>query len=64
MKLPAVVICIDHVANFREKTNNRYDEDLIQISREGVGYGIYLMLSSAGFGMERYRIVWEIIFET
>ena len=51
MKLPAVVICIDHVANFREKTNNRYDEDLIQISREGVGYGIYLMLSSAGFGM-------------
>lgn len=49
-KVPAVLIVIDNYANFREKTNSQFDEDLIRLSREGVGYGIFLVLSSGGFG--------------
>ncbi len=50
VKLPSVVIVIDDYANFREKTENRYDEDLVQLSAKGVGYGIFLVVSAAGFG--------------
>ena len=49
-KLPAILVVIDNYANFREKTNSQFDEDLIRLSREGVGYGIFLVLSSGGFG--------------
>ncbi|MDD3279892.1 MAG: type VII secretion protein EssC [Lachnospiraceae bacterium] len=50
-KLPAIMIVIDNIANFREKTGSIYDDELLKISREGVGYGIYLLISSAGFGL-------------
>lgn len=49
--LPAVFIIIDNFAGFKDKTENAYEDTLIRISREGVGYGIFLVLSSAGFGM-------------
>ena len=42
---------IDNFAGFKEKTENAYEDTLIHLSREGVGYGIFLALSSAGFGM-------------
>lgn len=48
--LPAIIIAIDNYANFREKTGCVYDEEMIRFSREGMGYGIYLVLTSAGFG--------------
>lgn len=48
--LPAILIVIDNYANFREKTNGQFDEDMIRLSREGVGYGIFLVLSAGGFG--------------
>ena len=50
-KLPAVIIVIDNYAGFREKTNGDYDDNMIYLAREGAGYGIFLVLSSAGFGM-------------
>ena len=49
--LPAIVVVIDNVSGFREKTENAYDEMLIRLSREGAGYGVFLALSAAGFGM-------------
>ena len=49
-RLPAILVVIDNYANFREKTNSQFDEELIRLSREGVGYGIFLVLSSGGFG--------------
>ncbi len=49
--LPAILIVIDNFANFKEKTDNIYEELLIRLSREGVGYGIFLAITSAGFGM-------------
>lgn len=50
MELPAILIAVDNYANFREKTNLAYDEIMLKISRDGINYGIYLMISSAGFG--------------
>lgn len=49
--LPAVIIVIDQFSNFAEKTNHMYEDILVQISRNGAGYGIYLVMASAGFGM-------------
>jgi DNA segregation ATPase FtsK/SpoIIIE, S-DNA-T family len=48
--IPSILIVIDNYANFREKTDNAYENDLIQLSRDGAGYGIFLVISSAGFG--------------
>ena len=49
--LPAVFIVIDNFAGFKDKTENAYEYTLIRVAREGVGYGVFLVLSSAGFGM-------------
>lgn len=49
--LPAILIVIDNFASFKEKTENAYESILVRLSREGESYGIYLVLSSAGFGM-------------
>ncbi len=46
---PAVVVVIDNIANFREKTEEMYDDLLLQISRECTANGIYLLISGAGF---------------
>lgn len=51
MTVPSIVIAIDNFAGFREKTENAYEDILINLAREGVGYGIFLAISSAGFGM-------------
>ena len=51
MKLPAVLVVIDNYAGFRTKTNDKYDDVLLRLSREGVGYGIFLVVSAAGFGI-------------
>ncbi|BCN29966.1 type VII secretion protein EssC [Anaeromicropila herbilytica] len=48
--VPSIVIVIDNYANFKEKTENAYEDILIKLSRDGVSYGIYLVISSAGFG--------------
>lgn len=53
--LPAIFIVIDNFAGFKEKTDNAFEEILIRISREGVAYGIFLALSSAGFGMSEIQ---------
>lgn len=43
---PAVVIAIDQYGSFREKTGNKYDSQMLQLAKEGLGYGIYLLLSA------------------
>ncbi len=49
VKVPAVIVAVDNVGAFREKTENKYDDKLLRLAKEGVGYGIYLVLSAAGF---------------
>lgn len=49
--IPAVLVVVDNYAGFKEKTNAAYEAQLLQLSREGISYGIFLLLSAAGFGM-------------
>lgn len=48
---PAVLLVVDGMANFREKTGEQYDDALIRLAREGAAYGVYLFLTGGGFGM-------------
>lgn len=48
---PAIVIVVDNFSAFKEKTGDLYENQIIQLSREGVGHGIFLLLSAGGFGM-------------
>lgn len=50
-KYPAIVVIIDNFANFREKTENVYDGMIMKLAREGVSCGVYLAVTSAGFGI-------------
>ena len=48
-RLPAVFLMIDDFAAFREKTGDRYEQQMITLSREGAGCGIFLIISAGGF---------------
>ncbi len=48
--LPRIILIIDNYAGFREKTANKFEENLITLSREGLNYGLYLVVTSGGFG--------------
>lgn len=48
--LPTIVIVIDNYSNFRSKTNNIYEDMILQLSKDGVGYGIFLVITAGGFG--------------
>lgn len=50
VKLPAIIIMIDNYASFKEKTEGIYDDQVIQISKEGINLGIFLVVTGAGFG--------------
>ncbi len=49
-QIPAIVVVIDNYTNFRGKTNNQYDEAMLQLAREGVSYGMFLIITGEGFG--------------
>ncbi|MEZ3487901.1 MAG: type VII secretion protein EssC [Lachnospiraceae bacterium] len=51
VKLPAILTVIDNVGSLREKSKFIYDDILLRLAREGVGYGMFLAVSAAGFGM-------------
>ena len=48
--VPYVVLVIDNYAGFREKTDNKFESDLITLSREGMNYGVSLIITAGGFG--------------
>lgn len=49
--LPAIVIFVDNYSAFKEKTAEKYEDDMIRLSKEGVSHGIYLIISGTGIGM-------------
>lgn len=49
--LPAVLIVIDNLGSMREKSSSRYDDVLLRLGKEGAGYGIFLAVSAAGYGI-------------
>lgn len=57
--IPSIIIMIDNMANFREKTGECYDDQLLVLSREGASYGIFLCMTAAGTGMSEipYKIM-------
>lgn len=48
--IPAIIVAIDNMANFREKTGDKYHEKLLMLTRDSANYGIYFFFSSAGYG--------------
>lgn len=48
--LPYILLAIDNYAGFREKTDNKYEGDVLTLSREGMNYGLYLAVTAGGFG--------------
>ena len=48
-RVPAVFFVIDNMSSFTEKTDEKYMDFLIQLSKEGVSHGIYLVLSGADY---------------
>ncbi len=55
IKVPSIIVVIDNFVSFKEKTENAYEDILITLSREGVGYGIFLVLTSSGFGLSEIQ---------
>ena len=51
LKFPAIFLFVDNYASFKEKTGEKYEQQMVQISKEGVSLGIYLIVSGSGFGM-------------
>lgn len=49
--VPAIVVVIDNVASFRAKTNSFYDDLILNILKEGTNYGIFFVVTAAGFAM-------------
>ena len=49
--IPAIVILIDNYGAFKEKTAEKYEDAMIQLSKEGINHGIFLVVSGGGFGM-------------
>lgn len=47
--LPAILVAIDNYSAFRTKTDGIYDDFMMQLSKEGVSCGIFLVLTAAGF---------------
>ncbi len=48
--IPYILVVIDNYASFREKTENKFESNLLTLSREGMNYGIYLIVTAGGFG--------------
>ena len=48
---PAIVVVIDNFSAFMEKTGAKYERIIIQLSKEGVGHGIFFLITAGGFGM-------------
>lgn len=49
---PAVLLVVEDIAAFRERTACAYDDALLRLAREGAACGIYLFVTGSGFGMQ------------
>lgn len=49
VKVPLVVVVIDNVGAFREKTDGKYDDRLLRLLKEGISYGVQFIVTAAGF---------------
>lgn len=47
--IPAIIIALDGIGAFKEKTEGKYDDKLLRLLKEGISFGIYFVISAAGF---------------
>ena len=47
---PAVVLVIDNYGNFREKTDQKFDREMLELIKFGETYGIFIVLSGTAIG--------------
>ena len=47
---PAVLVVIDNLGAFRERTEDKYQDFLLRFSRECAANGIYLLITAASYG--------------
>ena len=52
VSLPVAVIVIDNYAGFREKTEGKYDDLMLRLTRECNACGIYFLLSATGYNKD------------
>ena len=50
--VPAILIVIDNYGSFHEKTGEAYETVMTRIAKEGNGYGVFLLVSAGGIGMQ------------
>lgn len=50
--VPAILIVIDNYGSFHEKTGETYEAIMMRIAKEGNSYGIFLLASAGGIGMQ------------
>ncbi len=53
--IPTIIVIINHYESFIE-TYNEYEDTLIQLTREGLKYGIIFILTTYGVNSIRYRL--------
>ena len=47
--LPAIFVMIDNYGAFKQKTGEKYEDDLIKLSKEGISNGIFMIVSGGGY---------------
>lgn len=50
--VPAILIVIDNFGSFHEKTGEAFDTIMSRIAKEGIGYGIFLLVSAGSIGIQ------------
>lgn len=50
--VPSILIVIDNYGSFHEKTGETYEAIMTRIAKEGNGYGVFLLVSAGGIGMQ------------
>lgn len=64
IKLPMIIVIIDNLGTFREKTDGQYDDKLIQLIKEGTSYGIQFLVTAAGFSTSEINSKMADCFKT
>ena len=51
VELPAIVIIIDNYGAFKASVKDKYEDLILNIAKNGINYGIYLMITASGIGI-------------
>ncbi|MBR2409477.1 MAG: type VII secretion protein EssC [Lachnospiraceae bacterium] len=64
IKLPLIVVLIDNIGAFREKTEGKYDDNLTRIMKEGISYGVQFVVAASGFSSSEINTKMADCFKT